>query len=156
MQVSTTDGKHFTLVRETKADHQLIDLLDVERSVYVTDMLRDSTRNAHGGFENTGAVLAVSCASAPALRDDAGRQALRSLRNLIRLGLGDAADDLAARLPNGYSDVHPQEQLATGFVELKTMLETLIAVVVEQKPMFEEMKRTHSSPLVVETCIVKE
>ena len=87
MQVATQNGKTFTLTRETAADRQLIDALDFERSICLVAVLRDSTRNAHGGHENTAAMIEVDRAGAFALRAASLRQALRTIGKLVDLSL---------------------------------------------------------------------
>ena len=89
MQVSTQNGKTFTLTRETAADRQLIDALDFERSICLVAVLRDSTRNAHGGHENTAAMIEVDRAGAFALRAASLRQALQTIGKLVDLSLCD-------------------------------------------------------------------
>lgn len=154
MKVSTPDGKRFTLTRETDADRQLIDALDIERCVFVEGVVRRSHHNEHGGVENNCALLLVSRNSQEALRAKAGRQALSALGELLRLGLGEAAQHRHV----GATAADPQayEQRAAVAVELQAVLQTLCGEVVQQETVPKEMVRAHGVSPKVETATVAQ
>ena len=82
-------GTRFTVTPENEYDQALIDALDFERTVHVIDVLRG--HSASGGYTAECVTLEVSRASPAALEAQTGREALRALRKVISLGLGEPA-----------------------------------------------------------------
>lgn len=154
MQTTTKDGKTFTLKRETAVDQQFIDALDHERSVHVVDMLRGYKRGGHGGYENIGTELAIDHAGQQALRDDAGRQALSAIGELIRLGLREAAQHGHVSAPT--ADPQAQKQFSASFIQFQIVLDAFREVVIQAEIVLKEVQSAHIDSPVVETSIVKE
>lgn len=145
MKVTTTDGKTFQLVRESEADHQLLDAIDMERCVDVIEVQRERDVGETFAFVNARCTLLVSRDSPQQLVVDAGRQALRSLGDLFRLGLREAALQRHVR-PNP-ADPDPQKALTGLLEELQVMLHALSAEVLQRKPVVQEVKGHENSSL---------
>ena len=89
MNVSTTNGKIFTLRSETEADQQLLDQLDNVRQAFVIGLRR--TANADGGYAIELVEIEADRQGKLALEAQSGRQALSALGQLVSLGLREAA-----------------------------------------------------------------
>jgi hypothetical protein len=153
VQITTADGKTFTLTRETEIDHQLLDQLEGARSAYVIDVQR--TTQPGGGFATDAVSVVVDRLSEPALVAQSGRQALSALGQLFSLGLGEAAQH--GHVSTTATNPQAQEQLASSLVQLQMMLQALRDVVVKQEIVVQKISCAHGSPLfVAENAIVKE
>lgn len=104
-----------------------------------------------------GMVIDVDPNSPQELRAKASSQALSALRQVFRLGLGDSADDLVARLARFEGNLQPQEQLTAALKHLQSMLEALSLVVSKQEAVINALVRAHSdAPVRVEGGIVAQ
>jgi len=104
-----------------------------------------------------GCVWDVACHLQQESEAQAGSQAISALRQMLGLGLGDPADDLATWATHFTGYVQAHKQLAARLEHLDAVLQALGVEVVNQKTMIHALMRTHSdTSLVVETCIVKE
>lgn len=152
MQITTTDGKTFTLRRETDADKQLLESLDLANQAHVIDVLRTTSNGS--AFITEAVVIEVSRHGEHALKAQSGRQALSALGQLVSLGLREAAH-------HGHvsaTPTHPQaqEQLTALLVQIQMVLESLRNIVSKQELMLQKMNCPHNTPTVVETAIVVE
>jgi len=152
MQVSTTDGKRFALQPVTPEDQALIDALYIDgRIVRVSDHQRVlAEHNRH--FNITGVTLEIDPTSPESARAEAGREALRTLGQLFRLGLGEAAKQ--GHVGTAPTDPHTQEQLVALLVEVKAVVESLRSVVLHHEIMVQKGQGTHGQSPVVEAAIV--
>lgn len=89
MQTTTTDGKTFTLRRETEADQQLLDQLEHACWACAVDVQRAPRQG--GGFITEAVVIEVDRQGEHGLVAESGRQALSALGQLVSLGLREAA-----------------------------------------------------------------
>jgi hypothetical protein len=128
MQVSSQDGKTFTLKVEREEDHALVDALFLDNHVHVAPDGRVlSERDAKGGRSLIGISLCVDPQSPRALRDKAASQALSALGQLLNLGLREAADDgLVFGTP---IDPEFQKKLSADLKQLKVVADTLALAV---------------------------
>ena len=143
-------GTRFTVTPENEADQALIDALDFERTVHVIDVLR--SRSASGGYTADCVTLEVSRASPAALEAQAGREALRALRKVISLGLGEPAGH--RHVGANAANPQPQKELAASLEKLDLMLKALGEVVCQQGAVLKEMNRAHSASASSENAIV--
>lgn len=151
MKVTTyTRGTRFTLTPENEADQALIDALDFERTVHVIDVLRSPS--ASGGYVADCVTLEVSRASPAALEAQTGREALRALRKVISLGLGEPAGQ--RHVGANAADPQPQKELAASLEKLDLMLKALGEVICQQGAVLKEMNRAHSASASSESAIV--
>lgn len=146
-------GTRFTVTPENEADQALIDALDFERTVHVIDVMRSPS--ASGGYVADCVTLEVSRASPAALEAQAGREALRALRKVISLGLGEPAGHrhVGANAANA-ANPQPQKELAASLEKLDLMLKALGEVVYQQGAVLKEMNRAHSASASSESAIV--
>jgi hypothetical protein len=140
MRVATSDGKTFTLECENDADHELVNAIDSVR--HVTAVKTHRTPYEHGGWINTGYTLLVDRDDPQKLVAETGRQALRSLGDLLRIGLREAALDRHVRA--NAADPQAQDPLATVFVQLQDVLQVLARVVGQREFVRQEVARAHS------------
>lgn len=155
MQVTTEDGKTFSLKKESAADAAFIDALHLNchclrYAGHITEPV------ASGGLmrEVVGVRLIVDPNSLESLRAEAGRQAVSSLRELASLlGSEDAGDGPVLA---DATHPEPQKQLSTHLEELQLMLDAGSRAVRELEAVVKEMQRTHVKPPVVEAVIVVE
>lgn len=145
-------GKRFTVTPDNEADQALIDALDFERTVHVKDVMRSPS--ASGGYAADCVTLEVSRASPAALEAQAGREALRALRKVISLGLGEPAGH--RHVGANAANPQPQKELAASLEKLDLMLKALGEVVGQQGAVLKEMNRAHSVSASSEGAIVVE
>ena len=81
----------FLLIAGEPVSQELIEALDTHNTVELVRMVRSPNPDGMG-WHNTGAMLCVDRRSPAALEADAGRQALSTLRQLFRLGLGQPSE----------------------------------------------------------------
>lgn len=143
-------GTRFTVTPENEADQALIDALDFERTVHVIDVMRSPS--ASGGYVADCVTLEVSRASPAALEAQAGREALRALRKVISLGLGEPAGH--RHVGANAANPQPQKELAASLEKLDLMLKALGEVVCQQGAVLKEMNRAHSASASSESAIV--
>lgn len=155
MKTTTTDGKSFTLTAETVSDYQLINALDMN-GMHLRCMLvgRPLIAAVGGGSISSMATLEIDPKSPYSIRAEAGRQALRSLGNLLSLGMVEAAQH--RHISPAPTQPQAQEELPASLVQLQVMLQTLGDVVLQQKAVLKEMRSAHSAPGVVEPGIVMQ
>ena len=143
-------GTRFTVTAENEADQALIDALDFERTVHVIDVLR--SRSASGGYTAECVTLEVSRASPAALEAQTGREALRALRKVISLGLGEPAGH--RHVGANAANPQPQKELAASLEKLDLMIKALGEVICQQGAVLKEMNRAHSVSASSENAIV--
>jgi hypothetical protein len=139
MKVSTTDGKTFTLECESQADRELVDAIDFVRHVTAVKPIR--APHEHGGWINSGYTLRVDREDPQKLIVDTARQTLRSLGDLFRVGLREAALD--GHVGADAANPQPQDALATVFVQLQDVLQILSGVIGQGKFVGQEVVRSH-------------
>ena len=155
MKTTTTDGKSFTLTAETVADYALIDALDMHgMHLRCTLVGRPLIAATGGGSVSSMATLEIDPKSPQSTRAEAGRQALRSLGNLIGLGLTEAAKH--GHISPAPTQPQAKEELPASLVQLQVMLQALGDVVLQQKAMLKEMRSAHSAPVVNVASIVMQ
>lgn len=91
MKTTTADGKSFTLIAETVEDYALMNALDMHGMHLRCTKMGGTPIPANGGRISGSAFLEINPKSPQSIRAEAGRQALRSLGNLISLGMAEAA-----------------------------------------------------------------
>lgn len=143
-------GTRFNVTPDNEADQALIDALDFERTVHVIDVMRSPS--ASGGYVADCVTLEVSRASPAALEAQAGREALRALRKVISLGLGEPAGH--RHVGANAANPQPQKELAASLEKLDLMLKALGEVVCQQGAVLKEMNRAHSASAWSESAIV--
>lgn len=143
-------GTRFTVTPENEADQALIDALDFERTVHVIDVLRSPSTS--GGYTAECVTLEVSRASPAALEAQTGREALRALRKVISLGLGEPAGH--RHVGANAANPEPQKELAASLEKLELMLKALGEVICQQGAVLKEMNRAHSASASSENAIV--
>lgn len=144
-------GQQFTLTAETAADRELLDAIDLHNTVVVQALRR--TPLPGGGFGNLAVTLLVDSQTPQALEVQAGREALRALRELFRLGAGQFADQPIPLAPA--ANPQAQEQLAARLVELQSVVNALSAQVGQMKLVVEEVRSAHGAS-VGESAIVEQ
>lgn len=152
MKTTTLDGKTFQLSAETAEDFALVDALDMHGMHLLCLGISRSTAPNNAGFKSSGAVLSIDPASPESSRAQAGREMLRAFSQLVRLGLGEAAQHGHVSAPA--TNPQAQEQLATSLVQLQVVLESLREVVVQQEFVLKEMRSAHGDALNVKTDIL--
>lgn len=148
--ITHTCGTRFTVTPDIEADQALIDALDFERTVHVIDVMRSPS--ASGGYAADCVTLEVSRASPAALEAQTGREALRALRKVISLGLGEPAGH--RHVGANAANPQPQKELAASLEKLDLMLKALGEVVCQQGAVLKEMNRAHSASASSESAIV--
>lgn len=143
-------GTRFTVTPENEYDQALIDALDFERTGHVIDVLR--SRSASGGYTAECVTLEVSRASPAALEAQTGREALRALRKVISLGLGEPAGH--RHVGANAANPQPQKELAASLEKLDLMIKALGEVICQQGAVLKEMNRAHSVSASSENAIV--
>lgn len=143
-------GTRFTFTPENEYDQELIDALDFERTVHVIDVLRSP--GASGGYAADCVTLEVSRASPAALEAQTGREALRALRKVISLGLGEPAGH--RHVGANAANPQPQKEPAASLEKLDLMLKALGEVICQQGAVLKEMNRAHSASASSENAIV--
>ena len=148
--ITHTSGTRFTVTPDNEADQALIDALDFERTVHVIDVMRSPS--ASGGYVADCVTLEVSRASPAALEAQTGREALRALRKVISLGLGEPAGH--RHVGANAANPQPQKELAASLEKLDLMLKALGEVICQQGAVLKEMNRAHSASASSENAIV--
>lgn len=91
MKTTTADGKNFTLIAQTANDFELMHALDMHGMHLRCTEIGRTPIAATAGRVSGIAFLEIDPTSPQSIRAEAGRQALRSLGNLISLGMAEAA-----------------------------------------------------------------
>ena len=140
----------FLLIANEPVTQALIDALDHHGTVELSRMVR--AQNPDGaGWANKGAMLRVDCRSPAALEADAGREALSTLRQLFRLGLGHPADDGLA--PAAPALPQAQEQLAASLVQLQGVVNSLVIQISEMEFVLKKMQCAHTTSSETATVV---
>ena len=137
-------GQQFTLTAETDADRELIDALDMGG---LHDAVRIATHRAPHptamGYISSGMTLQVDSNHPQVLEAKAGRQAIRALRDLFRLGLAETAQ--YRLVGSDTANPQTQEQLSASLEQLQLMLQTIGEVVLQQRAVLQEMHCAHKA-----------
>lgn len=143
----------FLLIAGEPVSQDLIEALDTHNTVELVRMVRSPNPDGMG-WHNTGAMLCVDRRSPAALEADAGRQALSTLRQLFRLGLGQPADDGLA--PAAPALPQAQEQLAASLVQLQGVVNSLVIQIGEMEFVLKKMQCAHTTSSETATVVQEE
>lgn len=142
MKVTSLPDKAFRLEMECAADQALLDALYVERAVVVGKAI-DCGPMANGARTVKAFVLHVDRQHPQQLVADAGRQVLRSLGDLLRLGLREAASH--GHIRTDTADPQPQEALAASLEQVQHVAQALGLVVGQREIVVEKGLSSHGS-----------
>ncbi len=147
MKVTRTGIKTYEMEAETHVDYDLLSDLDLLgiKAVTLTRHPRERVELPRGTAWRTNR---FTCVVDPLdnehLRDQPARETLSSIRQLIRLFLGEAATHHASNPLGQVSTPRElEEKLASSLEKLNSMLDGLVSVVNERKLGIKEMQGTH-------------
>ena len=140
MKVSTSDGKAFSLHAETQTDLQFLAALDMVRHLELVEPVREKHDEGRG-WSLVGYEVRVDMSSPDRLAAETARKAVRSLGDLLRIGLAQAAEQGHVRTFS--ADPDPQETLAPGLVQLYLVAQSISDSVLKLESMLQEVVGAH-------------
>ena len=154
MKVARNSDGSFTLTAgQDSADTDLIDAIANEGfDAFVRQHFHGIPASA-GGYQTTGVTLLVDGAHPSALEAKSGRQILRAVRELFRLGLGE--DALHSHIGLDTPNPQTQDKLAALLHQFQLMLDVWSIAVRQSKSVRQEMNGAHGTSLN-ETAIVEQ